>query len=458
MKNNVFAFSILNRKFWFLKDILFYFGTDDDFTEPETKSDLEFKDTVFSQQKAHLLKEMEALAKQQQHLQEVAYSIADLLIGVEKGSLDVMDNLQKTLKVFAVWKSFIDGTEVSYNTKPGNDVAKNDTSSKKPIQQEPCKPQEDDCPKLEKEKSTLESQTKSQNENEILNSSDTIFKDEQENDTQNERKEKKQRDENEENEIRERTHESNFKATETNDVKPQTGLQVTNSNDVDEDQREESGGSAVEKRIQSMDNTKEKSRVIGQSKKNDKGLTKKHSTKIENGHKNKNKTKQILDTSKQERKVVSSPVAGQTNALSSSRTVHKQKTSKSTANNETSETSKSQQRAIKSRTPDNKIAETQENHTEGQQEDKKSKSAKSSLKTDLQRMDTSDSHLEKRETWIELQRKKEEMEKKKEEKEKERRNPQNWPTYTYLCFKAILAVFFRILFCCKTSMINLYVT
>lgn len=446
LKNNVFAFSIRNRKFWFLKDILFYFGTDDDFTEPETKSDLEFKDTVFSQQKAYLLKEMEALAKQQQHLQEVAYSIADLLIGVEKGSLDVIDNLQKTLKVFAVWKNCIDGTEVSYNTKPGNDVAKNDTSSKEPIQQEACKPQEDDCPKLEKEKSTLESQTKSQNENEILNSSDTIFKDEQENDTQNERKEKKQGDENEENEIRERTHESNFKATETNDVKPQTGLQVTNSNDVDEDQREESGGSAVEKRIQSMDNTKEKSRVIGQSKKNDKGLTKKQSTKIENGHKNKNKTKQILDTSKQERKVVSSPVAGQTNALSSSKIVHKQKISKSTANNETSATSKSQQRAIKSRTCDNKIAETQENHTERQQEDKKSKSAKSSLKTDLQRTDTSDSHLENRQTWIDLQRKKEEMEKKKEEKEKERRNPQNWPTYTYLCFKQIPSLILVI--CC----------
>lgn len=437
LKNNVFAFSILNRKFWFLKDILFYFGTDDDFTEPETKSDLEFKDTVFSQQKAHLLKEMETLAKQQQHLQEVAYSIADLLIGVEKGSLDVMDNLQKTLKVFAVWKNCIDGTEVSYNTKPGNDVAKNDISNKEPVQQESCKPQEDDCPKLENEKSTLEAKTKSRNENEILNSSDTIFKDEQENDTQKDRKEKEQRDENEENEIKERTHESNFKDTESNDVKPQTGLQETNSNDVAEDQREKNGGSAIGTCINSMDDKKEKDKIIDQSKENDKGLTKKHSTKIENGHKKKNKTKQISDTSKQERKVVSSPVAGQTNAISLSKTVHKQKTSKSTANNATSATSKSQQRAIKSRTPDNKIAETQENHTEGRQEDKKAKSAKSSLKTDLQRTDTSDSHPEKRQTWIDLQRQKEEMEKKKEEKEKERRNPQNWPTYTYLCFKQI---------------------
>lgn len=423
----------------FLKDILFHFGADDDFTEAGLKSEPEFKDTVFSQQKADLVKDMEALAKQQQHLQEVAYSVADLLIGVEKGSLDVRDNLQKTLKVFAIWKNCIDGTEVSHNAKPGNDVANNDISSKEPIQQEPCKPQEDHCLKLENEKSTLETQIKSRNENEILpNSSDTNFRDEQENDTQHERKDKEQRDENEENEIKEHTHESNLKDIETNDVKPQTSLQVTSSNDIAEDQREENGGSAIGTCIHSMGDEKDK--IIDQSKKTDKGLTKKQSTKIENGHKKKNKTKQISDISKQERKVASSPVAGQPNALSSSKTVHKQKTSKFTSKHEPSATSKSQQRAIKSRTPDNKIAETQENHTEGRQEDKKSKSAKSSLKTDLQRTDTSDGHLEKRETWIDLQRKKEEMEKKKEEKEKERRNPQNWPTYTYLCFKQVLNI------------------
>lgn len=406
----------------------------DDFTETGPKSETELKDTIFSQQKADLLKEMETLATQQQHLQEVAYSVADLLIGVEKGSLDVMDNLQKTLKVFAIWKNCIDGTEVSHNAKPGNDVAKKETSSKEPIQQEtkPFKVQEEHRSKLENEKSTLETQTKSRNENEVLpNSSDTNFKDEEENenDTQHERKDKEQRDENEKNEIEEHTHESNFKETEINDVKPQTGLQVTSLNDTAED----NGGSEKGKGIKSMDDKKEKDEVIDQSKKTDKGLTKKQTTKNENDHKKKNKRKQISDVTKQERKVVSPPVAGQTNVLSSSKTVHKPKTSKSTSNNETSATSKSQQRAIKSRTPDNNTAETQEeNRTEGsRQKDQKSKSANSSLKADLQRTYTPDGHLEKRETWIDLQRKKEEMEKKKEEKEKERRNPQNWLTYTY---------------------------
>lgn len=48
LKNNVFVFFILNWKFWFLKDIFFYFGIDDDFIELEMKLDLEFKDIVFS--------------------------------------------------------------------------------------------------------------------------------------------------------------------------------------------------------------------------------------------------------------------------------------------------------------------------------------------------------------------------------------------------------------------------
>lgn len=428
-----------------MKDILFYFETDDDFTETGPKSETELKDTIFSQQKADLLKEMETLATQQQHLQEVAYSVADLLIGVEKGSLDVMDNLQKTLKVFAIWKNCIDGTEVSHNAKPGNDVAKKETSSKEPIPQEtePCKPKEEHCPKLENEKSTLKTQTKSRNENEVLpNSSDTNFKDEEDNKnaTQHERKDKEQRDENEKNEIEEHTYESNFKETEINDVKPQTGLQVTSLNDTQsaEDQREENRGEKG-KCIKSMDDKKEKDKVIDQSKKTDKGLTKKQTTKNENDHKKKNKRKQISDVTKQERKVVSPPL-GQTNVLSSIKTVHKPKTSKSTSNNEPSATSKSQQRAMKSRTSDNNIAEMQEeNRTEGsRQKDQKSKSANSSLKADLQRTYTPDGHLEKRETWIDLQRKKEEMKKKKEEKEKERRNPQNWLTYSYLCFIQVL--------------------
>lgn len=48
LKNNVFVFFICNWMFWFLKDIFFYFGIDDDFIELEMKLDLEFKDIVFS--------------------------------------------------------------------------------------------------------------------------------------------------------------------------------------------------------------------------------------------------------------------------------------------------------------------------------------------------------------------------------------------------------------------------
>lgn len=59
--------------------------------------------------------------------------IVDLLIGVEKGSLDVMDNFKKIFKVFVVWKNCIDGIEVSYNIKLGNDVVKNDILSKELI-------------------------------------------------------------------------------------------------------------------------------------------------------------------------------------------------------------------------------------------------------------------------------------------------------------------------------------